>query len=107
MLSRDEKTEKCSIDISVNNHYVSLVFAYITTYSANVFQSPNLHINSFSHKSKTTSREHKNFFVNYRICSVHFSVLATAQNQIAHHINIKKNKAKKKLIIKIANGTQP
>lgn len=40
---------------------------YIATYLANIFPSPNLHLGSFSHKSKPTSDEHKEAFDIWRL----------------------------------------
>ncbi len=47
---------------SAKSHYFFDAIGGI--YSQNAFPSPIIRINPFSHKSKTTSSERKNFFAN-------------------------------------------
>ncbi len=44
------------------------IVAHVGIYSVNVFPSPIIHINSFLHKTKTTSSECKIFFCKIRGC---------------------------------------
>ncbi len=62
-VERDQSTaSQVSLSHSGKSHDFFEVLGGI--YSQNAFPSPIIHINPFSHKSKTTSSERKNFFAN-------------------------------------------